>query len=252
MSRIIAYISLLTLTLFLGDRYLINSVAGQNIPIKEPLQFKPPNNGAPGGNRSGSSGNTGSRDDCPSVKKDITALIPKTNWGNTLAERPTFWFYIPYQTGRLTLIIKEEQATNPLVRVSYEVREGGGIMGFSIPETAPALEVNRAYRWRVYFNCKPNIQPSLTGVEGVVQRVAANEAWKTKLIPNTSIKEQINLYARRGLWYETITKLIELHRAKPTDQELKQLWSDLLSNPSVELEALISEPLVNCCKNIPE
>ncbi len=252
MSKIIIYIFLLTLTLFLGDRYLINSVAGQNILIKEPLQFKPPNRGAPGGNRSGSSSNTGSRDDCPSVRKDITALIPKTNWGNTLAERPTFWFYIPHQKGRLTLMIKEEQATIPLLRVSYEVRKGGGIMGFSIPETVPALEVNRAYRWRVYFNCKPNIKPSLIGVEGVVQRVATNEDFKTKLISNIPIKEQINLYATRGLWHETITQLIESRRAKPTDQELKQLWSDLLSNPSVELGNLISEPLVECCKYIPE
>ncbi|MDZ8226756.1 DUF928 domain-containing protein [Nostoc sp. ChiVER01] len=252
MSKIIGYISLLTLTLFLGDRYLIYPVAGQNLPTKEPLQFKPPNNGAPGGNRSGSSGNTGSRPICPTVEKDITALIPKTNWANTLAERPTFWFYIPYERGRLKLILKDEGKSTIVARVNYEVNKGGGIMGFPIPETSPALEVNRAYRWQVSFSCEPNIEPSFTGVQGVVERVAKNEAFKTKLTSTTTIQGQINLYANQGLWHETISTLIQLRRSKPTEQELKQDWSDLLSNTHVELAGFISEPLVECCNPIPE
>ncbi|MBD2414874.1 hypothetical protein FACHB389_33715 [Nostoc calcicola FACHB-389] len=252
MSKKIAYISLLTLTLVLGDRYLIHPVASQNLPIKEPLQFKPPNNGAPGGNHSGSSGNTGSRPICPTVEKDITALIPKTNWANTLAERPTFWFYIPYERGRLKLILKDESKSTILARVNYEVNKGGGIMGFPIPETAPALELNRAYRWQISFSCEPNIEPSFTGVQGVVERVATNEILKNKLTSTTTIQGQINLYANQGLWHETITALIQSRRSKPTEQELKQDWSDLLSNTNVELAEFISEPLVECCNPIPE
>ncbi|WP_414550760.1 DUF928 domain-containing protein [Anabaena sp. CCY 0017] len=248
MKKTSTYIFLLILTLVLGDRYLIHPVAGQNLP-KEPLQFNPPNNGAPGGNRSRSSTNTGSRDDCPAVEKAITALIPQTNWGNTLAERPTFWFYIPHKQGNLTLIIRDEETTAPVAVLNYKVSNGGGIVSFPIPENVPALEVNRAYRWRVYFTCNPNIQPSLTGVEGVVQRVATNEAFTTSTI---SIKEQIDLYASQGLWYETITKLIESLRSQPTGQELKQIWLDLLSHPDVELSEFISEPLVNCCNVVSE
>ncbi|MBC1238835.1 DUF928 domain-containing protein [Nostoc sp. 2RC] len=252
MSKKIAYIYLLTLTLLLGDRYLIHPVAGQNLPTKEPLEFKPPNNGAPGGNRSGSSADTGSRPICPTVEKDITALIPKTNWANTLAERPTFWFYIPYERGCLKLILKDERKSTIVAHVNYEINKGEGIMGFPIPETAPALEVNRAYRWQVSFSCEPNIEPSFTGVQGIVQRVATNEVLKTKLTSTTTIQGRINLYANQGLWHETITALIQLRKSKPTEQEFKQDWSDLLSNTNVELAEFISEPLVECCNPIPE
>lgn len=252
MNKIISYICLLSLSFLLGDRYLIQPVFGQNLPPTESLKFNPPDNGAPGGNRS-ESGSTGSRDDCPNVEKHITAFIPPTNWGNTLAERPTLWFYIPYPQGRLTLILRDEETANSVPRInriSYDIDNGGGIMGFPIPETVPALEVNHAYRWRVYFNCKPNIQPSPTGIQGVVQRVAKNEAFTAQLTANTPIQERINLYANQGLWYEAITTLIAFRRAQPTDQQLNQIWSDLLSHPDVELAEFISQPLVDCCQNV--
>ncbi len=250
LNKIIAYIFLLSLTLVLGDRYLINSVASQNIPTNQPLQFTPPDNGAPGGDRSGSSANTGSRDDCPAVEKPITALIPKSNWGNTLSDRPTLWFYIPHKQGRLTLIIKDENTTAIVARASYEVTKGGGIMAFAIPKTAPALEVNRTYRWQVYFNCKPNIQPAFTKIQGVVQRVAISQVLKTKLTSANTIQERINFYANQGLWYETITEIVNSRRSNPTDKELKQNWQNLLANSNVSLENFVSEPLVECCKYI--
>lgn len=46
------------------------------------------------------------------------------------------------------------------------------------------------------------------------------------------------------------TMLIESCRSNPQDKELKQYWSDLLSDSDVELEDLISEPIVECCSYI--
>ncbi|BAZ13410.1 hypothetical protein NIES4071_52490 [Calothrix sp. NIES-4071] len=234
------------LTLVLSGGY---SVAGQNISIKEPLKFNPPNNGAPGGNRSRTSTNTGSRG-CPSTKKSLTALMPKNNWENTLTEHPTFWFYIPYERGRLTLILKDQETAATVARASYEISKGAGIMGFPIPKTALALKVKHAYRWRIYFSCDPNSQTPPTEVQGVVQRVAVDKVLKTKLASATTIEERIILYANQGFWYETITALIESRRSSPQDKELQKQWSDLLSDSDVGLENLIPEPLVQCCNHI--
>ena len=245
-----SYAAVLSFILLLGDSYFNNSIANQNIPINKPLRFNPPNNGAPKGSRS--STNSGSRDDCPIEAKRITALIPKTNWGNTLSERPKFWFYIPYKQGTLMLIIKDEDTGNIVARDNYHISKGGGIMGFPIPKNLPALEVNRTYLYRVYFSCNPNIQVSLTEVQGIVKRVGMNENLKNKLTSATTIKEKIHLYANEGLWYEVITELIESRRSKPLDQELDKYWSDLLSDSDVELEDLISEPLIDCCSYISE
>ncbi len=243
-----SYATVLSLILLLGDSYFNNSIANQNIPIYKPLRFNPPNNGAPKGSRS--SRNSGSRDDCPIEAKTITALIPKTNWGNTLSERPKFWFHIPHEQGRLTLIIKDKDTGNIVARENYQISKGGGIMGFPMPKNLPALEVNRTYLYRVYFSCNPNIQVSLTGIQGIVKRVAMNENLKNKLTSTTTIKEKINLYANEGLWYEALTALIESRRSKPLNKELKQYWSDLLSDSDVELQGLISEPVVEYCSYI--
>ncbi|NJO63413.1 MAG: DUF928 domain-containing protein [Richelia sp. RM2_1_2] len=240
-----SYAAVLSLILLLGDSYLSNSIANQNIPINKPLQFNPPNNGAPKGSRS--SKNSGSRDDCPALEKTITALIPKTNWANTLAERPKFWFHIPHKQGRLTLILRNKTKS---IQVNYQVRNGGGIMGFPVPETLPALEINESYFYKVYFTCNPKNQPSKTGIQGIVKRVAMNEVLQTKLTSATSIKEKIHLYANEGLWYEAITALIESRRSQPIDKELEKYWSYLLSDSDVELQDLISEPLIDCCSYI--
>lgn len=250
LSKIVNYIFFLSLTLVLGDRYLINSVASQNIPTNQPLQFTPPDNGAPGGDRSGSSANTGSRDDCPAVEKPITALIPKSSWGTTLSERPTLWFYIPHKQGRLTLVLKDENTTAIVSRMSYEVTKGGGIMAFAIPKTAPILEVNRAYRWQVYFSCNPKIKPVFTKIQGVVQRVGINKVLQNKLASANTTQERIDLYANQGLWYETINTIIESRRSHPRDKKIKQDWSDLLTSSNVKLEDFIVEPLVECCNYI--
>lgn len=241
----ISYVVLFSLILLLGDSYLNNSIANQNISINKPLQFNPPNNGAPKGSRS--STNSGSRDDCAAVEKTITALIPKTNWGNTLAERPKFWFHIPYKQGRLTLILRNKTKS---MQANYQVMNGGGIMGFPVPETLPALKVDESYYYKVYFSCNPKNQPSKTGIQGIVNRVPMNEVLQTKLSSATSIKEKIYLYANQGLWYEAITVLIESRSSGSIDKELEEYWSGLLSDSDVDLENLISEPTIECCNHI--
>ena len=249
MNRVIAFILLFGLSVFWGNRWAISSTSNQNL-TNEPLQFNPPNNGAPGGNRSQTSANTGSRDDCPTVETAITALVPKTNWGNTLAERPTLWFYVPYQQGTLTLILKDEAEPVILASLNYPVEEGRGIMGFPLPETVPSLEINRAYRWQVYFSCDPDIEPRFTGVQGVVERVVTDSKFQRSLASVSTVAEKVNLYARQGLWHETIAEIIATRQEQPENPELNELWLNLLADPDVALEDFSSEPLVECCNSL--
>ena len=248
MNRVLAYILLFGLSIFYGGRWAVSSTT-QNPSNKQPLQFNPPNNDAPGGNRSQTSANTGSRDDCPTVETAITALVPKTNWGTTLAERPTLWFYVPYQQGTLTLILKDEATAAIFARSDYPIEKGGGIMGFPLPETVPSLEINRAYRWQVYFSCDPDIEPRFTEVQGVVERVAIDSKFKRSLASMSTVSEKVNLYAKQGLWHETIAEIIVTRQKQPADPKLNELWLNLLADPHVALEDFVSEPLVECCNS---
>ena len=249
MNQVIAFLLFFGLSVFWDNRWAIGSTSNQNFSNK-PLQFNPPNNGAPGGNRSASSADTGSRDSCPTVEKAITALVPKSNAGNTLSQHPTLWFYIPYQQGLFTLILKDEATAAIVARLDFPVNKGGGIMGFPIGETVSPLEIDSAYRWQVYFSCNPDIEPQFTKVQGVVQRVAKTETLGKSLDSAKTTQEKINLYAKQGLWYETIGEIIKVRNENSENQELEELWLNLLSNHHVNLENFGSEPLVQCCDSI--
>jgi hypothetical protein len=250
MNRVLTYILLFSLLIFFSDRWAVSSMPTQNSSSKQSLQFNPPNNGAPGGNRSQTSANTGSRDDCPTVETAITALVPKNNWGTTLTERPTLWFYIPYQQGTLTLILKDEATAAIFARSDYPIEKGGGIMSFPLPETVPPLEIDRAYRWQVYFSCDPEIEPQFTKVQGVVERVATDSQLARSLASTITVTEKVNLYAKQGLWHETIAEIIATRQEDPEDRGIDELWLNLLADPNVALEDFISEPLVECCNSL--
>ncbi len=236
MKNIITYLATLSLIIVAGKDCINTPVASQNIPIYEPLEYDPPNNGAPPVSSSASVSPRG----CPDVDKPFTALIPKDNTINTIAEYPTFWFYFPYKEGTVNLVIESGDANNPVADVTYEIKQGEGIISITLPKNMPGLELNRTYNWRVEVTCKPGVEASGAAASGVIQRVTTDEY----LITHSSIKERIRLYAKQGLWAEAITTLIEARKFNPADQELQQNWSDLLSDPNVSLDEFISEPLV--------
>ena len=71
-----------------------NSPSSSHLPLE--LDVRLPPKGAPGDRKGG-----GARDGFCSSDENLIALVPGTNLGLTVAERPTFWFYVPYERGRL-------------------------------------------------------------------------------------------------------------------------------------------------------
>ncbi|MGB3691492.1 MAG: DUF928 domain-containing protein [Spirulinaceae cyanobacterium] len=239
MEKIINYLAILGLVFVVGEGYINNPVASQSILGYEPLRYENiPNTGTTSGGDG--SKTTGNRGDCPPTNKYFTALIPQNNGINTLAEYPTLWFYSPYKQFTLNLVIEDKDSNNTVVNETYEINQGEGIVGVTLPEDALGLEVNRTYNWRVYLTCDPLVEASAAAASGVIQRVTTDEY----LITHSSIKERIRLYAKQGLWAEAITTLIEARKFNPADEELQQNWSDLLSDSDVLLEDFVSEPLV--------
>ena len=92
--------SALSLALFISSSYQIHSQpisSTSNTQNANKLRFvrpKPPNQGAPHGRARGGASRRGK---CAKYE-DLTALVPSTSevvWGLTVAEHPTFWFFIP-------------------------------------------------------------------------------------------------------------------------------------------------------------
>ncbi len=209
---------------------------------QKPLNYEPPNNGAPGDRGDGK--NAGTRPFCPSTEKPFTALVPATNWGETYGEHPTFWLYIPYGTSSLELILRDENTKDEIYRTEFPVTNGPGIMSFPLPSTAPPLKVETKYRWRFFLFCSDN-KSDYFSVNGVIKRVELNSDVQNQLEAANNGRERVLIYAENGIWHETLTELVKLRLPHTQDPQVTADWNALLEHPWVRLENIADEPLVN-------
>ncbi|ERT07696.1 hypothetical protein M595_2401 [Lyngbya aestuarii BL J] len=221
-----------------------------NSLIVQTFEFQPPDRGAPG-NRSDAGSRGG---DCSQLKKPMTALIPTTNWGETIAAHPTFWLYLPSQAAAIEFILKDEAGQKELYKVDFPVTQGPGIVSFRLPDTAPPLQEGKAYRWMFNFTCasesngnSTNVDVQNPSVSGIVARITPS-AQLTQQLEKASLSDKIVLYAQNGLWYEMLTQLAELRRTQPDNRDVTAQWISLLEHEAVRLNNITQEPILTCCQ----
>jgi hypothetical protein len=214
-----------------------------------PPQPQPPDYGAPG-ERKGAA----TRSNCPLVKNRLTALVPLVQktasngqganstvvLGKTAAERPSFWFYVPYTftPAHPAEFMLQDEARKDLYKATLEASQTApGVVGFELPSTAPALEVGKRYYWSFSVYCIPEQR---FFVEGWVERVALNPSLLPQLEQATQ-REKFALYQKADLWHEAIATLAQLRRQNPEDAKLEAEWSNLLQ--SIDLNAIAPEPI---------
>jgi hypothetical protein len=207
----------------------------------------PPGN-APGGRRTGG----GRRDSCPDVNPKLTALVPITKeadsvtnvWGLTSAEHPTFWFYLPYTKNSKypTEFVLQDSEGETIHQAEISLPEKPGIISVTIPNNATPLAIGKQYRWflKVYCSGQKNSFPIY--VDGVINRVNLN-AIATQQLRMATPQQQTNIYAKNGIWFQTLTSLGELRRKNPQDATLQAAWNSLLAE--IGLIEIVDQPLVS-------
>lgn len=218
--------------------------------ISQIIRFLLPPKGAPGQRTYAAA-----RADCPAIEKPLTALVPKTNIGLTISERPTFWFYIPYQpTDRNPvefLLINDKN--NPVYKTTSQLTSTRGIISVNLPRNIPALEIGKKYNWMLSYMCDPANKEKDTFVKGYIERVSINSNLKNHLEKASRPRERILLFAENGLWYDALTMLANERCQKPKDAQVTKDWKDLLLSSEgdlTEIKEIVSEPIVSCCQNI--
>ena len=204
------------------------------------LKFKLPPKGAPG-----KRADAGSRSGCPVLDECLVALVPATNIGLTIAERPTFWFYVPYQPsaksfGKFQLLNEQQKV---IYETSTRIIGTPGIIGINLPRP---LETNKRYQWVFSFiyDTDATVDASVS-VNGSVKRISLAPELRKKLESAKTPQQKMLLYADNGLWYDLLTTLIKERRQKPQDVQLTNNWKELLEqSPEVELNELVTEPIV--------
>ncbi|MFN6481587.1 MULTISPECIES: DUF928 domain-containing protein [unclassified Nostoc] len=207
----------------------------------------PPGGRVRGGAKRGAVGTLAA---CPPTKPDLTALVPSTEeansvinvWGQTTVERPSWFFYVPYSKDSSYTVefVLQDQDANEIYQKAIALPNKPGIVRVSLPTNAPALEVNKQYRWFFSINCDKEKNSPPTYVEGVIQRVELNPA-TIKELQTTEPRKRYAIYAQKGIWYEALTALAELRQKNPQDAALKAEWQNLLG--SIRLDDVAGEPI---------
>ena len=184
------------------------------------------------------------RGPCSPSQKPLTALLPKTNLGLTVAASPTFFFYIP-QTPITTaeFVLLDEENGTKVYEKTFALSGTPGIVSLTLPAsgTSPRLAVGKEYHWYVSMICDPEDRSGDIYVDGWIQRVEPNRSLMTQL-EKASPHDRVTLYRKNDLWYDTLTMLAQRRRMSPNDRALAAEWTSLLK--SVELDEIAQEPLV--------
>ncbi|WP_261263601.1 DUF928 domain-containing protein [Laspinema olomoucense] len=218
-----------------GESAPVTSVGGGT---RGNVRFAPPGEAAPvtsvGG---GSRGNEGTLTQ-EGQGLEAIALLPASQHGRTMSARPTFFVYVPPTATEKVFFSIQDKEGNHHYQTTLEINGGGSIVSFTLPETAPELELETDYLWFfVPLDASGRLQPDSYSVTGWVKRVAA--------IPTTGDLEALSLataYAEAGVWYDTLTTLAVARVNQPDNLTVAEEWRSLLGQ--VGLEAIAATPVM--------
>jgi hypothetical protein len=181
------------------------------------IQFQPP----PGQGKPRKTSGAGSRQDTPCFqetspeKSSLTPLVPSVGDGLTLAIHPTFFVYVPKTSASKIILSLQEENGRHHSQTTFPLHVGSRIVALKVPESLPALEVNKTYRWSAVLVCGEKPSPNDPGVVGWVQRSSI-----TPQQPSNPLKQAL-WYGEQGIWYDLLTTLAQI--------QSPPLWSNFLT-----------------------
>ena len=206
---------------------------------QEPADRLPrlPETGSPTGRREGGA----SRNGCPILKTNLTAIVPGSKetgkksssdsfLATTISEHPTFWVYIPDlpQKKPLGEFIIQNEAGEDIYRKSLTLPKNPGIIGVQAPSTPEyALALDQKYHWYFRVFCdRSQTQPEYIYVDSWIQRVSFSPTVDREL--KSDRPENYLEYVDRNIWYDALTNLAALRKREPQNKNYQSEWISLL------------------------
>lgn len=204
--------------------------------------------GRPGNRESASKRGSGCAKD---KAQKLRALLPEGNYGQTLQDYPTFFWYLP-ELERPTPVefqLRRVNAQGQVGEVVYQetfTTTGGGIGSLSLPATAAPLAVGQEYEWSLAVQCTAedmtNSNPDGWMIAtGRIERIAPNNPKLTAALAQANVGDYPAILAEAGIWYDALQRLVAIQRQNPNNQELRQDWINLLGR--IGFGAIANQPL---------
>lgn len=206
---------------------------------KPPKDFGAPSRRSSAGSRSGEGKNK---------KKALIALTPfyqdyytkKSSlvFGKTTVANPTLWFYSPFRSPFVGEFILKNHKGIEIYKDQVDLPNKPGIINLQLPASI-TLEVDSSLHWEFRISLKSGAKP-IASVDGWILRENLEPVMANK-IAKASLKDQIQIYASNGFWYDALNaSAISLKTNTNED-----MWFSLLKD--IGLAKLASEPFVKCC-----
>jgi len=131
----------------------------------------------------------------------------------------------------------QDENRNLHYQTVLETSGEGGVVSVTLPEEAAELEMGKNYVW--FFapiETGGILRPDNYGVTGWVKRVQ-QPAESASLTP----LELAQVYARSGIWYDTLGLVAAAKRSQPDSATFASEWNDLLAQ--VGLDEIAPQPL---------
>lgn len=182
---------------------------------------------------------------CLNSNPPLTALAPDNNVVTTVSANPSLFVYVPKtELKSAELVILEANTLQKVYQTKVDIKGVPGIVKLNIPSSV-ALKTGTQYLWKFSLFCNPEGFSREQFVTGYIERTELNLDAKTKLAKAKEPLEKVKVYANAQVWQETLSLLAQMHYERPHDNNVTGAWREFLG--SVKLEAIASQPLVECC-----
>ena len=176
------------------------------------------------------------RGGCPSSNNSLTALIPVSHVGKTVAAHPSFWVYIPYSNKQIhkAEFVLQTASREDVWRSPVTIEARSSYVNLELPKTISPLKIGNWYRWYLKVSCSSNTLASPKFVQGWISRIPMNSNLHSALATNP--QQDYYSYAEYDVWYDAIDLLLKSYQQDPDNPIFRQDWHNLLEAKGVNLK----------------
>jgi hypothetical protein len=168
-------------------------------------------------------------------------LLPPSQGALTVADRPSFWVYVPAGTtgeGHFRLTDADQ---NDLNYQAIALPSTGGLVQITLPDTVAPLATGETYRW--FFSVMPDTASGTPTQDvfasGWIERTTlASEA--AQALQGTTGRDRAAILAQAGIWQDTVDVLAQLRQQDPHNSALASDWDQLMQQVSLDDPALLA------------
>ncbi|PSF39002.1 hypothetical protein C7H19_02820 [Aphanothece hegewaldii CCALA 016] len=170
----------------------------------------------------------------------LMALVPSSNYGLTIAERPTFFIALPKTSAKQVVLSIKEEGKQHHSQTLLSIKDSPGIISIQPSEKSPPLAVGKKYQWSVVLVCGTKPGPNDPAIMSWVRRVDLPQTAPSGLQKENALAQAL-WYGEQGLWYDTLNALVKAKRSQPESQVMSDIWTNFLT--SVGLSDISSQSL---------